>query len=246
MDERPQTSRRDYMGARRRRRRRRLVVLAVACCAVVAVAATIIALQVPEASGTTSSTQTSFATETTRAETTTTEPTPSSMVSAAPSTTAPPSTTTTVFLHPIAQPVRIVIPAIRVDSTIIEVGIMENGSMEVPPFGLAGWYKLGPAPGAAGPAVIVAHVDSTDGPDVFYRLKDLDAGDEVLVYGEDGQLATFVMDSKEQQLKTELPTERIWNDTWEPVIRLITCGGDFDRSSRHYLSNVIVYGHLKN
>lgn len=114
----------------------------------------------------------------------------------------------------------------------------------MPPFGLAGWYRLGPAPGAGGPAVLVAHVDSTKGPDVFYRLKDLTPGDEILVYGENGGLATFVMDTKEQQLKSELPVERIWNDTWEPVIRLITCGGDFDRASRHYLSNVVIYGHL--
>jgi hypothetical protein len=64
------------------------------------------------------------------------------------------------------------------------------------------------------------------------------------VYGEDGDAATFVVDSKEQQLKSELPTDRIWNDTWQPVIRLITCGGEFDRDWGHYLSNVIVYGHL--
>ena len=55
---------------------------------------------------------------------------------------------------------------------------------------------------------------------------------------------TFVVDFKEQQLKKELPVDRIWNNTSEPLIRLITCGGDFDRSSGHYLSNVIVYGHL--
>jgi hypothetical protein len=70
------------------------------------------------------------------------------------------------------------------------------------------------------------------------------AGDEILVYGEDGDVATFAVDSTEQQLKTELPVERIWNDTWEPVIRLITCAGEFDRSSGRYLSNIILYGHL--
>ena len=92
--------------------------------------------------------------------------------------------------------------------------------------------------------MIVAHVDTKTGPDVFYHLKDLEPGDEVLVYGEDKDVATFVVDSKEQQLKKELPVDRIWNNTSEPLIRLITCGGDFDRSSGHYLSNVIVYGHL--
>jgi sortase (surface protein transpeptidase) len=130
------------------------------------------------------------------------------------------------------------------DATVIEVGLLENGDMEVPPFGLVGWYKLGPAPGASGPAVIVGHVDTKSGPDVFYHLRDLEPGEEVLVYDADGDVATFAVDSREQQLKNELPTEKIWSDTEEPVVRLITCGGDFDRRSRHYLSNVIVYGHL--
>ena len=52
------------------------------------------------------------------------------------------------------------------------------------------------------------------------------------------------MDAKEQALKTDLPTERIWNGSKKPLIRLITCGGEFDRSTGHYLSNLIVYGHL--
>jgi sortase (surface protein transpeptidase) len=144
----------------------------------------------------------------------------------------------------ISDPVRIVIPAIEVDAKIIPVGLLENGDMQVPSFGLAGWYELGPAPGAGGPAVIVAHVDSKKGPDVFYRLRQLEPGDEFVVYGSEGDSASFVVDSREQPLKNELPTDRIWNDTWEPVIRLITCGGDFDRDWGHYLSNVIVYGHL--
>jgi sortase (surface protein transpeptidase) len=160
-------------------------------------------------------------------------------------TTAVPSTsTTTIYTHEIPEPVRIVIPAIEVDAEVISVGLLENGDMDVPPFGLAGWYDLGPAPGAKGPAVIVAHVDTKKGPDVFYHLRKLEPEDEILVYGEDGDVATFVVNSKEQQLKSELPTDRIWNDTWEPVIRLITCGGEFDRDWGHYLSNVIVYGHL--
>ena len=92
--------------------------------------------------------------------------------------------------------------------------------------------------------MILAHYDSKKGPDVFYHLKELEMGDTFFVYGKDGDVAAFIVDSKEQILKTEFPTKRIWNDTQEPVIRLITCGGDFDRSAGNYLSNVIVYGHL--
>jgi sortase (surface protein transpeptidase) len=154
------------------------------------------------------------------------------------------STSSTVFTHAIDDPARVVIPAINADALIVYVGVLNDGNMDVPPFGLAAWFHVGPAPGAPGPAVIIGHVDSKKGPDVFYRLKDLKPGDEILVYGKSGDVATFVVDSSESILKSELPTDRIWNDTLEPVIRLITCGGEFDRSTGHYLSNTIVYGHL--
>lgn len=151
---------------------------------------------------------------------------------------------TTPAPHPIPDPARIVIPAIDVDALLVEVGVTKNGSMELPPFGLAGWFRVGPAPGAPGPAVIVGHVDSPKRPDIFYHLRRLRAGDVILVYGESGDVATFVVDSQETVLKTQLPTERIWEPTSDAVIRLITCGGKWDKKTGHYLSNTIVYGHL--
>lgn len=139
------------------------------------------------------------------------------------------------------RPTRITIPAIDVDATLIGVGLLPDGAMRIPDFGLAGWYDEGPLPGEAGPAVVVAHVDSkANGPDVFYRLRELEPGDEVTIHHTNGR-STFVVTGKEQAAKTELPVERIWNDTDEPVLRLITCGGAFDGSARSYLDNVIVY-----
>ncbi len=181
---------------------------------------------------------------------------PTEVVSTAPAvtTTSTPVTTSTVsegpptstptYTHVIANPARIVIPAIDVDALVVNVGVLDDGSMDLPPFGLAAWFHVGPAPGARGPAVIIGHVDSKKGPDVFFRLKELEQGDGIRVYDRSGDVATFVVDSSELTLKSELPTERIWNETLEPVIRLVTCGGEFDRSTGHYLSNTIVYGHL--
>ncbi len=140
-----------------------------------------------------------------------------------------------------ASPVRVVIPAIDVDAEIIDVGLLPDGAMEVPDFGLAGWYELGPKPGEVGPAVIAAHVDSRDGPDVFFRLDELEPGNEIVVEDADGGVETFTVTSSELTPKDELPTERIWSSEDAPVLRLITCGGDFDRSARSYLSNTIVY-----
>lgn len=138
-------------------------------------------------------------------------------------------------------PTRITIPAIDVDATLVGVGLLPDGALRIPDFGLAGWYDEGPLPGEPGPAVVVAHVDSkANGPDVFYRLRELGPGDEVTVHYTHGRSA-FVVTGKEQAAKTELPVERIWNDTDEPVLRLITCGGAFDGSARSYVDNVIVY-----
>jgi len=158
--------------------------------------------------------------------------------------TIPGETGPTVYTHPLTNPIRIVIPAISTAADIIPVGVAKEGVMETPPARKAGWYKLGPAPGAPGPAVIIAHSFFNHERDVFYNLKRLQPGDEIQVYDGSGEVAVFVVDSKEEILKTELPTERIWNQTSEPVIRLVTCGGTFDPETRHFLSNVIVYGHL--
>lgn len=143
----------------------------------------------------------------------------------------------------VGVPTRVEIPAIEVDEALSGVGLNPDGSMQTPDFGDAGWYDLGPRPGASGPAVVLAHVDSKGGPDVFYRLRDLKAGDRVTVHRTDGS-STFVVDSLEQVKKEALPYERIWADTDEPVLRLITCGGSFDHSTGNYRDNIIVYAHL--
>jgi len=154
------------------------------------------------------------------------------------------TTTLEALVHPIRQPSWIVIPSIRVSAPVVSVGLLDNGDMETPRSGDVGWYSLGPAPGEQGPAVMLAHVDTYSRPDVFYHLKDLKPGDEISVYGASGDPAVFVVESVDEQLKIDLPRDRIWSYTATALIRLITCGGKWDSRSKHYLSNVIVYGHL--
>lgn len=140
-----------------------------------------------------------------------------------------------------SDPARVVVPAISVDAHLVPVGLNPDQSMETPDFGVAGWYTEGPRPGEQGPAVIAAHVDSHNGPDVFFRLRELSPGDEVQVYRHDGSVTRFVVERSEQTPKEALPADRIWNDTDETVLRLVTCGGTFDRSTRSYRDNLIVY-----
>lgn len=138
-------------------------------------------------------------------------------------------------------PVTVEIPAIGVHAELVGLGLNDDGSMEVPDFGFAGWYINGPVPGAIGPAVIAAHVDSVEGPDVFHALSVLDRGDAVHVHREDGSTASFVVGEVEQHPRDNLPGDRIWAASDRPRLTLITCGGMFDRAAGHYTHNVVVY-----
>jgi Sortase domain len=141
----------------------------------------------------------------------------------------------------VGVPVSIAIPAVGVDARVVPVGLRADRTMEVPGVDLAGWYEPGPRPGEAGPAVLVGHVDSRHGPAVFFRLGELRPGDRVEVGWQGGTARSFVVERVERRPKEALPVERIWNRTRQPVLRLITCGGSFDRSTGHYRDNVVVY-----
>ncbi len=136
------------------------------------------------------------------------------------------------------------IPSLDVDAKIVPVGLKNGSEMVVPDVGIVGWYKLGPLPGAAGPSVLVSHVSWSGTKGAFYDLKNMKPGDQFQVFDSSGDYAVFQVDSLETILKSDLPTERIWNQTKESVIRLVTCGGKYDSKTGHYLSNVIVYAHL--
>ncbi|HEY6740188.1 MAG TPA: class F sortase [Actinopolymorphaceae bacterium] len=143
----------------------------------------------------------------------------------------------------VAAPARLSIPTIGVDAEMIGVGLKSDGAMETPPYdsNLVGWYIEGPRPGEPGPAVIAAHVDSKTGRDVFWRLRELESGDEVTVTDTNGRTYTFAVESTENVPKNALPYDRIWNRTSEPVLRLVTCAGPYDASRGGYQENLVVY-----
>jgi sortase (surface protein transpeptidase) len=141
-----------------------------------------------------------------------------------------------------AVPVRIEIPRIGVRAPVIRLGLNRDKSLEVPKdFGDAGWWSGGPRPGERGPAVIAGHVDSYTGPAVFYRLTDLRPNDVIVVVGRDGTRKRFSVVGSERYAKAQFPTDRVYGATDRPTLRLITCGGDFDSSTGHYLDNTVVY-----
>lgn len=106
------------------------------------------------------------------------------------------------------------------------------------------WYEEGAPPGTPGNAVIAGHLDSTTGPAVFYRLEDLNPGDEIFTITADGQEFRFVVTSSEIYFADDAPLDRIFGNSIRPHLNLITCDGAFDRSVREYDKRLVVYAEL--
>jgi len=141
-----------------------------------------------------------------------------------------------------ADPVRIRIPAIGVDAPVQPLTVDQNGVLPPPDtYDDAGWWRDGPEPGQRGPAVIAGHVDSKRGPAVFFRLPDLGRGDQILVDRADGTTVMFATQRIERHGKSAFPTDAVYGDTPDSQLRLITCGGKFDRKAHSYVDNVIVF-----
>jgi hypothetical protein len=84
-------------------------------------------------------------------------------------------------------------------------------------------------------------VDSRSGPAVFYRLRQLRPGDPVWVERQDGRKVRFVVQRLKQVPKTSFPTHEVYGFQPHVMLRLITCGGVFNRNTGHYVDNVIVF-----
>jgi sortase (surface protein transpeptidase) len=138
-------------------------------------------------------------------------------------------------------PVTVEIPVIGVASDLEELHRNADGTIEVPDWNHAGWWADGPKPGQLGPAVILGHVDNKQGADVFFRLRELHAGDEVVVTRADGSTVRFAVERVERHPKDAFPTAAVYAPTLEPGLRLVTCGGEFDRSTGHYRDNFIAF-----
>jgi sortase (surface protein transpeptidase) len=143
---------------------------------------------------------------------------------------------------PVASPVSLTIPLIGVQTQLITLGLTAAGELQVPSStSVAGWYTGSPRPGAIGSSIIVGHIDSTNGPGVFYRLSTLAVGDKIYVKRADGTLAEFRVTSVQTYLKDRFPTQDVYGAVPDAELRLITCGGAWDAATGHYLSNIVVY-----
>ncbi|HMH35703.1 MAG TPA: class F sortase, partial [Streptosporangiaceae bacterium] len=145
-------------------------------------------------------------------------------------------------------PVAVRIPAIGVDSKLLRLGLNADGTVQVPSIrtsaGRAAWYKYSATPGQIGSSVIEGHVDSQQGPAVFFRLGALHRGDTIDVTLADGVTAVFRVTGVREYSKTRFPAKAIYGTTDFAALRLITCGGAFDYATGHYLSSTVVFASL--
>jgi hypothetical protein len=145
-------------------------------------------------------------------------------------------------------PVSVAIPSIGVESRLLRLGRNQDGTMQVPDLVTsadeAAWYKYSVTPGQIGTAVIEGHVDSYQGPAVFFRLGALRPGNRVNVTLADGITAVFRVTGVREYAKAEYPANTIYAPAKYAALRLITCGGDFDAVTGHYLGSVVVFASL--
>jgi sortase (surface protein transpeptidase) len=172
-------------------------------------------------------------------------------------TTGHPFTTTTVNwasvrLEPEAAvdqvaPARLVIEAIAIEAPIVALGVdAATGDMEVPDnVDEVGWYRFGPVPGGPGSAVMAAHVDlAGEGPGVFYNLDHLAKGDAIEIALTDGGSLRFLVTDSARVPKVDLDVVSLFSPDGDPLLRLVTCGGAFDRASGSYQDNIVVTARL--
>ncbi|TQJ30890.1 class F sortase [Microbacterium sp. SLBN-146] len=171
------------------------------------------------------------------------ESTPRPTVTTAPSVTASPTPTATIAPLPLGvAPARVTLPAIGLDEPLIDLGIAADGSMEVPSdYDDVGWFTGGGRPGGHGPLVIAGHVDSPTGVAVFMRLRDLVPGDAVEITDAAGTVHSYVVTETADYPKSAFPTAQVFGAVPHDELRLITCGGVYDRGADSYVDNRVVY-----
>jgi hypothetical protein len=144
-----------------------------------------------------------------------------------------------------APPVRLQVARIGVDAPIGPVGLNPDSTIQTPTSPIAtGWLSAGPAPGDAGPAVILGHLDSDRGPAVFWRLSQLRPSDAVTVTRSDGSRVDFIVTRVARFSRTTFPNAEVYGATVGPELRLITCGGWFNLGTRQYSENLVVFASL--
>ncbi|BAU82192.1 hypothetical protein SLA_1250 [Streptomyces laurentii] len=145
-----------------------------------------------------------------------------------------------------SRPTALAVPAITIQAPVVELGLDGTGHLAVPPVDnprVVGWYAKGVTPGERGTAVVVGHRDTRTGPAIFLNLNVLNPGNTVRVARADGRVAVFTVDRVRTYDKASFPDDEVYGPSDRAELRLLTCGGLFDRKNG-YASNIVVFAHL--
>lgn len=146
---------------------------------------------------------------------------------------------------PASEPQRLIIPDIGVDSGLTAIGLNTDGTLEVPKrYDTAGFYKNGPSPGEVGPAIIVGHVSNKNGKAVFWRLSELKEGQIIEINRKDGLTAKFKVDKVQLFSQDAFPEQEVYGPINYSGLRLITCGGTYNKITHRYSHNTVVFARL--
>ncbi|MHB8335466.1 MAG: sortase domain-containing protein [Acidimicrobiales bacterium] len=141
-----------------------------------------------------------------------------------------------------SRPIHLMIPTLHLSVPLSVLGINHDGTVQVPTnFNEPGWYKFGPAPGQRGSAVILGHVDTFRGPAVFFYLRDLRPGNQIVVQLADHKVVHFAVLGLRMYTKGQFPERVVYGSRSYSALQLVTCGGVFDHATGHYLSNLVVF-----
>lgn len=147
---------------------------------------------------------------------------------------------------PRSRATRLLIPYLRLDAPVMDLGLDRDRRLTAPPDDdpeLVGWYRHGASPGEQGTAVAVGHLDTDSGPAVFAGLPELKRGRLVKARRADGRIAVYTVDKIKSYEKAHFPSQEVYGARGRPELRLITCGGSYDRR-KGYSGNVVVFAHL--
>lgn len=142
-------------------------------------------------------------------------------------------------------PKRVKIPKIGVDTIIEAVGNDAKGNMDVPKDDdNTSWYEPGFRPGQKGNAVLAGHLDKKDAsPAVFWDIDKLEVGDTIIITDENGKELTFAITHTEKFPNEGFPINRVFGDSSDAMLNLITCHGEWDSGSG-YDERYVVFSKL--
>lgn len=148
-----------------------------------------------------------------------------------------------------AAPARVDVPSIGIQAPVVARDLDAQGAIDPPPYeqpGSVGWWRGGAQPGAAGTALMVGHVDTKSKPAVFYGLSSAQPGEKVRVVRSDGSVAEFTIEDVRVHERAGFDPDKAYGPRVEgrAELRLVTCGGTYDKKTRQYTANVVVSAYL--